>query len=111
MDGEIPNVPHPKDFMMGVIRGEIPYVPKDAREGAREGEEEDISSFLNPSSDRMEIEIFDEGQTNNNDERQLQKNSKVYIYIEPLVIRRAICIYVLTTLSFFSPPDRADRLL
>jgi hypothetical protein len=29
----------------------------------------------------MEIEMFDEGQTNNNDERQLQKNTDGEVYI------------------------------
>jgi hypothetical protein len=88
MDGEIPNVPHPEYFMMGIIHGEIPYVPEDAGEGAREGagegasegEEEDVSSFRNPFGDGIEIEMFDEGQINNDEERQLQTNSKVYIY-------------------------------
>jgi hypothetical protein len=55
MDGEIPNVPHPEDFMMGIIHGEIPYVPEDVGEGAEEGEEEDVSSFLNPFGDGMKI--------------------------------------------------------
>jgi hypothetical protein len=43
------------------------------REGAGEAKlEEDVSSFLNPSGDGMEIETFDdEGQTNTNAERQL----------------------------------------
>jgi hypothetical protein len=107
MDGE--NEPHTKELLMGIIRGEIPYVPEDAeegagegsregagregaregvgREGAGEGEEEDVSSFLNPSGDGMEIKMFEEGQTNNNDERKLQTNTDGEdIYIEPLVI-------------------------
>jgi hypothetical protein len=43
------------------------------REGAGEAElEEDVSSFLNPSGDEMEIETFDdEGQTNTDAKRQL----------------------------------------
>jgi hypothetical protein len=101
MDGE--NAPHTEELMMGIIHGEIPYVHEDAgegagegaiegagREGAGEGEEEDISSFLNPFGDGMEIEMFDKGQTDNDDERQLRTNTDgdVYIYIEPLVIRR-----------------------
>jgi hypothetical protein len=58
---------------MGIIRGEIPYVPEDAgegvgREGAKECEEEVVWSFLNPSGDGREIEMFDEGQIDNNDE-------------------------------------------
>jgi hypothetical protein len=85
MDGEIPNVPHPEEYMMGIIRGEIPYVQEgeeDVGECAREGEEEDVSSFLNPSGDGMEIEMFDEGKTNNDDEGQLQTNidGEVYTY-------------------------------
>jgi hypothetical protein len=81
MDGEIPNVPHPEEYMMGIIRGEIPYV-QEGEEDAGEGEEEGVSSFLNPSGDRMEIEMFDEGQTNKDDEGQLQSNidGEVYIY-------------------------------
>jgi hypothetical protein len=47
------------------------------REGAGEDErKEDVSSFLNPSGDGMEIEMFDdEGQINTDDERQLQTNA------------------------------------
>jgi hypothetical protein len=61
MDGE--NDPHTEELLMGIICGEIPYVHEDVREGAGEcgegasqegvgeGEEEDVSSFLNPSDD------------------------------------------------------------
>jgi hypothetical protein len=71
MDGDAGEGAVREELLMGIIRGEIPYVPKDdeedagegaSREGAREGEEEDILSYLNPSGDRMEIEILDEGQ-------------------------------------------------
>jgi hypothetical protein len=87
---------------MGMIRGEHVYVPQQGayredpgiavgegayREGAEEegvGEderEEDVSSFLNPSGDGMEIETFDdEGQTNTVDERQLQTNADGEVY-------------------------------
>jgi hypothetical protein len=51
------------------------------REGTGEGEEEDFLSFLNPSGDGMEVEILDERQTDNNDERQLQINTDVEVYI------------------------------
>jgi hypothetical protein len=92
MDDE--NDPHqPEEFLFGIIRGEHVYVPQEGadregtgvgagREGVREDEhEEDVSSFLNPSSDGMEIEMFDEeGQTNTNDERQLQTNTDGEVY-------------------------------
>jgi hypothetical protein len=68
-----------------MIHGEHVYVPQQgayqedpgiaigedaSQEGVGEDErEEDVSSFLNPFSDGMEIETFDdEGQTNTNDE-------------------------------------------
>jgi hypothetical protein len=38
MDGEIPNVPHPEEYMMGIIRGEIPYV-QEGEEDVGEGPE------------------------------------------------------------------------
>jgi hypothetical protein len=52
------------------------------REGAGEAElEEDVSSFLNPSGDGMEIETFDdEGQTNTDAEQQLQTNTDGEVY-------------------------------
>jgi hypothetical protein len=52
------------------------------RDGAGEDEhEEDVSSFLNPSGDGMEIETFDnEGQTNIDGERQLQTNANGEVY-------------------------------
>jgi hypothetical protein len=91
MDGE--NDPHqPEEFLFGIIRGEHVYVHQEGadqedpdvaiREGAREDErEEDVSSFLNPSGDGMEIETFDdEGQTNTDDERQLQTNADGEVY-------------------------------
>jgi hypothetical protein len=93
MDGE--NDPsHPEEFLYGMIRGENVYVHQEgadredpevagredpgvasregvSREGAGEDElEEDVSSFLNPSGDGMEIETFDdEGQTDTDAER------------------------------------------
>jgi hypothetical protein len=96
MDSE--NDPHqPEEFLMGIIRGEHLYVPQEGadregtevavgegfdREGAEEDEgEEDVSSFLNPYGDGMEIEMFDdEGQTNTDDERQLQTNTDGEVY-------------------------------
>jgi hypothetical protein len=79
------NEPRPEDFLMGMIGGEYVYVPEEGadREGTgvaveegagQEGDgedegEEDVSSFLNPFGDGMEIEMFDdEGQTNSDDE-------------------------------------------
>jgi hypothetical protein len=100
----------PEEYIMGMTRGEHMYVPQQGayredpgvaigegayredpgvaigegagREGAREDErEEDVSSFLNPSGDGMEIDMFDdEGQTNTNDERQLQTNTDGEVY-------------------------------
>jgi hypothetical protein len=58
MDSE--NESQPEEVLMGIIRGEYAYVPEEGaregagREGAGEGEdEEDVSPFLNPSSDGM----------------------------------------------------------
>jgi hypothetical protein len=96
MDGE--NDPcQPDEYIMGMIRGEHVYVPQQGayredlgiavregayqegarEEGVREDErKEDVSSFLNPSGDGMEIETFDhEGPKNTNDERQSQTNA------------------------------------
>jgi hypothetical protein len=96
MDGE--NDPHqPEEYLMGMTRGEHLYVPQEgadredprvavgegaSREGAEEDEgKEDVLLFLNPSGDGMEIEMFDdEGQTNTNDERQLQTNTDGEVY-------------------------------
>jgi hypothetical protein len=52
------------------------------REGAKADEgEEDVSSFLNPSSDGIDIEMFDnKGQTNTDDEWQLQTNADGDVY-------------------------------
>jgi hypothetical protein len=75
-----------------MIRGENVYVHQEGadredpgvagREGAGEAElEEDVSSFLDPSGDGMEIETFDdEGQTNTDTERQLQTNADGEVY-------------------------------
>jgi hypothetical protein len=75
MDGQ--NDPsHPEEFLYGMICENAIYVHQEGadredpgvagREGAGEAKlEEDVSSFLNPSGDRMETETFDdEGQTN-----------------------------------------------
>jgi hypothetical protein len=120
---------------MGIIRGEYAYVPEEGvgegvgREGAGEGADregagekvktkkmfhhykEDVSSFLNPSSDGMEIEMFDEGQTNimmNGNCKQTSMARYLYLAFRDMM---GICIHVLTTLSFFSPLDQANRLL
>jgi hypothetical protein len=74
MDGQ--NDPsHPEEFLYGMIRENV-YVHQEGadredlgvagregvgREGAGEAElEEDVSLFLNPSGDGMEIETFDD---------------------------------------------------
>ena len=94
MDGSYQRAnPDDEEYLNGMIRGEIQYVPEDAGEDAGKdpgedpGEDEDPSSFLNPSGEGMEIEMFDEGQTNNDDEGQTNIDGEVYIYIEPLVTR------------------------
>ena len=88
MDGSHPranaDIEDPEEYLNRIIRGEIPYVPEDAGEDAGKdpgedpGEDEDPSSFLNPSGEGMEIEMFDEGQTNNEIE---MFDGAVYIYI------------------------------
>jgi hypothetical protein len=96
MDGE--NDPRqPEEFLFSIIRGEHVYVHQEGayredpgvatgegagREGVGEDEcEEDVSSFLKPSGDGMEIETFDDkGQTNIDGERQLQTNADVEVY-------------------------------
>ena len=53
-----------------------PYAGEDA------GVDEDVSSYLNPSGDGMELEPFNEGQTNNDDEGNigpLTTSGEVYI--------------------------------
>jgi hypothetical protein len=56
----------------------------------------------------MEIELFDEWQTNNNDERQLQTNidGEVYIYWAFGDMKEA-CIHVLMT--FFFQPSGSSK--
>jgi hypothetical protein len=85
MDGDAGEGDVREELLIGIIHGEIPYVhehdEEDAgegagREGAGEGEEEDDSSYLNPSGDGMEIEIFCEGQTDNDDGGQLQNKHR-----------------------------------
>jgi hypothetical protein len=91
MDGQ--NDPsHPEEFLYGMIHENAIYVHQEGaerkdprvagREGAREAElEEDVSSFLNPFSDEMEIETFDdEGQTNTDAKQQLQTNADGEVY-------------------------------
>jgi hypothetical protein len=91
MDGQ--NDPsHPEEFLYGMIRENAIYVHQEGadrenpgvagREGAGEAElEEDVSSFLNPSGDGMEIETFnDEGQTNTDAEQPLQTNADGEVY-------------------------------
>ena len=73
MDGSYQRAnPDDEEYLNGMIRGEIQYVPEDAGENP--------SSYLNPSGDGMEVETFDEGQTNNDDEGQTNIDGEVYIY-------------------------------
>ena len=83
MDGSYQRAnPDDEEYLNGMIRGEIQYVPEDAGEDAGEdlGEDEDPSSYLNLSGEGMEVETFDEGQTNNDDEGQTNIDGEVYIY-------------------------------
>ena len=94
MDGDnnVPEDMEPEELMYGMVRGEIIYVPPpdENQDGGIELEGEDgddvVSSWMNPSGDGIELEVepYDEGQTNNDDEgRQLQTNTdgEVYIHI------------------------------
>ena len=71
----------PEEFLHGVIRGEITYVPPLAPEYAGVdledlgADEDDVDSWMNPSAtEGLEIDPFDdEGQTNN--------DAGVYIYL------------------------------
>jgi hypothetical protein len=75
------------------------------REGAGEDErEEDVSSFLNPSGDRIEIETTKGKQTPMPNDNCKQTPMARYIDLA-FGDTKGICIYVLTTISFFSPPD------
>jgi hypothetical protein len=60
----------PEEFLHGVIRGDITYVPEYAGD-----DEDDVDSWMNPSAtEGLELDPFDdEGQTN--------KDSGVYIYL------------------------------
>ena len=71
----------PEEFLHGVIRGEITYVPPPALEDAGVdleedlgADEDDVDSWMNPTGgEGLEIDPFDdEGQTNN--------DAKVYIF-------------------------------
>ena len=76
----------PKEFFHAVIRGDITYVPPyDDGDARIESEETDeaVKSWMNASGDGMEIDPFNEEQTNNKDEGQLQTNTdgEVYTYL------------------------------
>ena len=89
MDSDnVPESMPPKELLFGLVRGEIIYVPPpdEKEDGGIEIEAEDdaVSSWMNPSGDGIELEIdpYDEGQTNNDDEGQVQTNTgdEVYTY-------------------------------
>ena len=92
MDGDnnVPEDMEPEQLLFGLVRGEIIYVPPpDENEDGGidiEAEHDVVSSWMNPSGDGIELEIdpYDEGQTNNDDDecRQLQTNTdgEVYTY-------------------------------
>ena len=80
MDGSHHRAKDPEEFLSAVIRGEITYVPPPAPEDTGVdleedlgADEDDVNSWMNPSGgEGLEIDPFDEGQTNNDDQ--------VYIY-------------------------------
>ena len=76
-----------EEFYHAMIRGEITYVPPhdDQDDGIELLEtEKALKSCMNASGDGMEIYQFDEGQTNNDDEGQLQTNINREVYTDAL---------------------------
>ena len=51
--------PEDEEFLHRMIADEIQYVPEDAGEDL--GEDDSPSSYLNPSGDGLEVELFNEG--------------------------------------------------
>jgi len=89
----------------------------DPGKDAEDDVEDEISSYLNPSGDGMEVPSDgpSEDDAENDPERivgPLIKSAEVHILLSPMVTRCIICIYIyiLTSLSSFSPPDRAHLL-
>ena len=80
------NVPEdPEEYFHALVRGEIEYVPPPSEDldGGVDLDDETVNSWMNTSGDGMEmIDPFNEGQTNNDDEGQLQTNidGEVYTY-------------------------------
>ena len=105
-------------MILNIIRGELALDGREFGLGGQELEqklaqvdEDEISSFLNPSGDGEEEEQVDEGQTNNNDGPSTTTGE---VYILSLLWLDALIdpyIYILITLSSFSPPDRSNRQL
>ena len=74
----------PEEYFHTLVRGEIKYVPPPGEDldGGVDLDDETVNSWMNTSVGGMEIDPFYEGQTNNNDEGQLQTNidGEVYTY-------------------------------
>jgi len=80
----------------------------------QEIELDDTIQYMNESGEGIEEEQpTNEGHTNNDGEGNvLQLTKSGEVYIRPLVIIPCInwFVYILTNLSSFSPPDRANLL-
>ena len=79
------NMPEdPEEFFHALVRGDIAYVPPPGEDldGGVDLDDETVNSWMNPDGDGMEIDLLNEGQTNNDDEGQLQTNidGEVYTY-------------------------------
>ena len=68
--------PEDEIFLQRMIAGEIEYA----------GEDDDVSSYLNPSGDGMEVELLTKGKQSTMTKGK-QTSMARYIYIEPLVTR------------------------
>ena len=98
----------PEEFFHALVRGDIAYVPPPGEDldGGVDLDDETVNSWMNPDGDGMEIDLLNEGQTNNDDEgRQLQTNTDGEVYIHIYWASRTVRfqyarIYLLTTLFF-----------
>ena len=104
--------------IMDIIRGQCEgfeddtnFLDGELEQRLDQVDEDEISSFLNPSGDGEEE---DEGQTNN-DIDPSTTTGEVYRYIyKGFCNRKKICdpyIYINHSFFFFSPPDRRPRTL
>ena len=79
------NMPEDREeYFHALVRGEIEYVPPPGEDldGGVDLDDKIVNSWMNTSGDGMEIYLFNEGQTNNDDEGQLQTtiDGEVYTY-------------------------------